>query len=72
MKENTKTILIEGMQCNHCKMTVEKVLGSIDGVTKAEVDLENKCAVIETNKEIDEGKIKEEIEKEGFIVKNIK
>lgn len=72
MKENTKTILIEGMQCNHCKMTVEKVLSSIDGVTKAEVNLENKCAVIETNKEIDEGKIKEEIEKEGFIVKNIK
>lgn len=72
MKENTKTILIEGMQCNHCKMTVEKVLSSIDGVTRAEVNLENKCAVIETSKEIDENKIKELITEEGFEVKEIK
>lgn len=72
MKENTKTILIEGMQCNHCKMTVEKVLGSIDGVTRAEVNLENKCAVIETSKEIDENKINELITEAGFEVKEIK
>lgn len=72
MKENTKTILIEGMQCNHCKMTVEKVLGSIDGVTKAEVNLENKCAVIEINKEIDESRINELITEAGFEVKGIK
>lgn len=72
MKENTKTILIEGMQCNHCKMTVEKVLSSIDGVTSAEVNLENKCAVIETSKEIDENKINELITEAGFEVKEIK
>lgn len=72
MKENTKTILIEGMQCNHCKMTVEKVLSSIDGVTRAEVNLENKCAVIETSKEIDENKINELITEAGFEVKEIK
>lgn len=71
MKENTKTILIEGMQCNHCKMTVEKVLSSIDGVTRAEVNLENKCAVIETSKEIDENKINELITEAGFEVREI-
>ncbi len=72
MKENIQTILIEGMQCNHCKMTVEKVLSSIDGVTRAEVNLESKCAVIETNKEIDENKINELITEAGFEVKEIK
>lgn len=65
----TKTISIEGMQCNHCKMSVEKALNTIDGVTKVEVSLENKNATIESTKEIEDGKIKEVIEEAGFTVK---
>lgn len=64
-----KTISIEGMQCNHCKMTVEKALGAIDGVTKSEVSLENKTASIETNKEVSDDTIKAVIEEAGFKVK---
>ena len=64
-----KTINIEGMQCNHCKMTVEKALSSIDGVEKVEVSLENKNADIESNIEIDDEKIKDVIEEAGFEVK---
>ena len=67
-----KTIKIEGMQCNHCKMTVEKALNSIDGITKVEVNLENKSAIIENEKEIEDSQIKEVIEAEGFQVMNIK
>lgn len=67
-----KTIMIEGMQCNHCKMSVEKALNSIEGVEKVEVDLEGKKAVIETNKEIEDTKIKEVIEEAGFNVNEIK
>ena len=52
-----KTISIEGMQCNHCKMSVEKALNSIEGITSVEVDLENKNAVIEYSKEIENDKI---------------
>ena len=66
---NTKTIIVEGMQCNHCKMTVEKALGALDGVTKVDVNLENKKVIIEANVEIDDNKIRETIEKEGFSVK---
>ena len=64
-----KTIKIEGMQCNHCKMTVEKALSSIEGVTNVEVSLENKTATIEFIKEIDENQIKLLIEEAGFEVK---
>ena len=64
-----KTINIEGMQCNHCKMSVEKALQSIDGVEKVEVSLENKNAVIESNIEIDDEKIKDVIEEAGFEAK---
>ena len=69
--KNMKTITIEGMQCNHCKMTVEKALKSIDGVINADVNLENKKAIIEEEKEIDNDKIKKVIEEAGFTVKEI-
>ena len=66
-----KTIFIDGMQCNHCKMTVEKVLGNIDGIIKVEVNLENKNANIETEKEISNETIIKVIEEAGFTVKEI-
>jgi len=71
-KMNTKTIFIEGMSCNHCKMSVEKALNSLEGVTKAEVNLENKNAIIEASKEIEKSKIIKVIEEAGFEVKEIK
>lgn len=72
LKMNKKIIIIEGMQCNHCKMSVEKALNSVDGVTSVEVNLEEKKAIIETNANIDENKIREVIEEEGFSVQEIK
>jgi len=72
VERNTKTIYIEGMQCNHCKMSVEKALQSIEGITNVDVSLEEKRATIEFNKEIDDNKIKEVITDIGFTVKDIK
>ena len=67
-KENKimKTIKINGMACNHCKMTVEKVLNAIDGVENAEVNLENKEAVVTLSKEIENDVFKSVIEEAGF------
>ncbi len=70
-KMYTKTINIEGMQCNHCKMSIEKALDSIEGIKKVEVSLENKNAKIEANNQIDNNKITEVIEEAGFTVKEI-
>lgn len=68
--ENMKqVILIEGMQCNHCKMTVEKALQAIEGVTKVEVSLEEKKATIEIAKEIEKSEIQKVIEEVGFTVR---
>lgn len=71
MSEFTKTIKIEGMHCNHCKMTVEKVLGNLAGMTNVEVDLEKKEAKVTMNEKIEDEKIKEVIAEEGFEVKEI-
>ncbi len=63
-----KTITIEGMHCNHCKMAVEKVLKKLEGVQLAEVDLEKKTAVIEYEGNLEDETIKEVIIQEGFEI----
>ena len=45
-KTMTKIMKVNGMNCNHCKMAVEKALSSVEGVTAAEVNLAEKQAVI--------------------------
>ena len=46
-----KEYKVKGMSCNHCRMHVEKALGSIPGV-KASVSLEPAVAVVESDEEI--------------------
>jgi copper chaperone len=46
------TIKVEGMSCGHCQMRVKKAVEAVDGVQKAEVNLQNKQVVVE----YDEGK----------------
>ena len=38
-KTNTKVYNVSGMSCNHCKMSVEKAIGSVAGVESVNVDL---------------------------------
>ena len=66
-----KTIFIEGMQCEHCKKSVEKVLKNIEGITDVKVNLVQKKAIIDFNNDIDNDSIKQAIEEEGFKVKEI-
>ncbi len=43
----SETVLkIEGMTCMHCKMSVEKALKGVPGVTNAQVDLAKKQATV--------------------------
>lgn len=71
-KMNKKIISIEGMSCNHCKMSVEKALNSLEGVAKVEVSLENQNAIIESSINVENSKIEEVITEAGFEVKEIK
>ena len=47
-----KVINVNGMSCGHCKARVEKVLGELDGVAAAEVNLDKKIAVVTLNKDV--------------------
>ena len=63
-----KKMNIEGMMCAHCQAHVEKALNSLEGV-KATVDLKNKCAYLELEKEINESTLKKAVEDAGYEVK---
>ena len=49
-KNQTVTLNVEGMSCNHCKVAVENALKEI-GVSKAEVDLAAKKVTAEFSAE---------------------
>ena len=67
-----KIISIEGMHCSHCSGRVEKTLLTIDGVTKAKVDLKKKLAEVELSKELDNQLFIDAIDDAGFEVVEIK
>ncbi|BBJ28465.1 heavy-metal-associated domain-containing protein [Athalassotoga saccharophila] len=61
-------LYIDGMTCEHCKMRVEKALKEIKGVKKAEVNLDNGTAEVETKKEISFDTFKSAIEDAGYTL----
>jgi len=44
--EKTAILKVEGMTCQHCRMSVEKALKAVEGVAAANVDLEAKTATV--------------------------
>lgn len=61
---------VEGMTCTHCENTVMKTVGSLNGVSKVDITLENKTVDVE----FDPGKIsidaiKDAITQQGYEVK---
>lgn len=63
----SKTYTIEGMTCNHCRMSAEKALQNVEGVTSASVDLATKKAVI-TGSATEEA-LRKAIDEIGFELK---
>ena len=62
-----ETIKVEGMSCGHCVMRVKKAIEGVHGVKKADVNLENKQAVVEFDEEkADIEKIKSAIKETGY------
>ena len=68
---NKATVHIEGMACNHCKMSVEKGLGALDGVQDVTVSLEDKTATLTANTGISTLPIEKTIVDLGFEFKGI-
>jgi copper ion binding protein len=67
-----KTILIEGMSCNHCKMHVEKALKQVAGVSDAVVDLSAKNATVKLNADVADATLTKAVEEAGYDVTSIR
>ena len=65
-KKMNVIVNVNGMNCNHCKMSVEKALNSVDGVVSAEVDLVAKNATVVLSKEVDDNTLLNVVNEAGF------
>ena len=65
----TKTILIEGMMCEHCQATVKKALEKLEGVSNADVDYTTGKAVVTYDGTVSEEAMKQAIEDRDYTVK---
>jgi len=66
-----KIIEIRGMNCEHCRSSVEKSLNVLEGV-EAKVDLKKSFAVVDLKKDIGDDTLKNAVEQAGFEVVIIK
>ncbi|MBO1626652.1 copper chaperone [Bacillus cereus] len=65
----TITLNVQGMTCNHCKMSVTNALTELEGVQNVEVDLQEGTVNVEYNDtKVDVEKMKEVIEDQGYDV----
>jgi copper chaperone len=67
----TITLSVQGMTCNHCKMSVTNALTELEGVQNVEVHLQEGTVNVEydDSKVGDIEKMKEVIEDQGYDVK---
>ncbi|MFH1044259.1 MAG: heavy-metal-associated domain-containing protein [Pseudomonadota bacterium] len=65
----TVTLGISGMTCDGCVRSVGNVLKALDGVAKADVSLEKKCAVVDYDPaKVGIEQLKRSVEEAGFEV----
>lgn len=63
----TKTYLVKGMACNHCRTNTEKAIRSVSGVESVSVDLQSGVATV-VGDGIDDTAIREAVESIGFTL----
>ncbi len=67
---DVKKYMVEGMTCNHCKMTISKIVEKLEGVKNYSVSLEEKILTVEGS--FDESLLFSLIEEAGYGVKPLK
>lgn len=67
----TKTVIVDGMTCDHCKGWVEKAVNAIDGAS-CKVNLNKREAIVSMEKEISDEVIRAAIKNAGYRVVEIR
>ncbi len=66
-----RTLVVEGMSCEHCKNRVESRLNELEGVS-AKVNLKQKTAVVSMEKEVTDEELIKIVEKAGYQVSAVR
>lgn len=66
-----KTLIVEGMTCQHCENRVQEAINRIPGAS-ADVSFRKGRAVVSVAREISEDTLKEAVEKAGYHVTEIR
>jgi copper chaperone len=62
-----ETIKVEGMSCMHCQMRVKKAVEAVEGVQKADVNLQTKQVTIDYEEDkANTEKVKDAIREAGY------
>ena len=65
------TLSVPDISCNHCKMSIEGAVGPLDGVAKAEVNIEGRSVDVEYDPDtVDLDAIVAAIDEQGYEVAN--
>lgn len=65
-----KIVYIEGMHCDHCVQSVQNAINRIDGAV-ATVSLQDKKAVVNYDRAIEDAQLRAAVEEAGFRVASI-
>ncbi|CAM5303398.1 heavy-metal-associated domain-containing protein [Streptomyces coeruleorubidus] len=60
------TYAVSGMSCGHCKATLTKVIGELDGVSGVEVDLDAGQVTVISAGEPDDALVAETVDEAGY------
>jgi len=61
-----KIVTVEGMHCDHCRMSVEKALSAVPGVSGCKVDLGKKTATVSLAADVSDEALAEAVKAAGF------
>ncbi|WP_282699884.1 heavy-metal-associated domain-containing protein [Streptomyces sp. CC219B] len=62
----TTTYAVSGMTCGHCKATLTKVIGELDGVTGVDVDLGTGLVTVTSTTEPNDALVAEVVDEAGY------
>ena len=62
------TLKVKGMSCQHCVMSVTKVLTQLEGIKNVQVDLAKREVRFDNTKEVASNRIEKTISEAGYEV----
>ncbi|MFD5947448.1 heavy-metal-associated domain-containing protein [Streptomyces collinus] len=60
------TYAVSGMSCGHCKATLTRVIGELDGVSGVEVDLDSGHVTVTGSAAPDDAAVAEAVDEAGY------